>query len=94
MQAVSDEAVSKSLLKRGCGECITGLLESDNDGLAHRALVIAIDLVMSDGVEARNHLGENGIVAALTNLVKKKQNNPTLMELEKELAEVMANVVE
>ena len=56
-QAVSDEAVSKSLLKYGCGECITGLLESDNDGLAHRALVIAIDLVMSDGVEGKKSPG-------------------------------------
>ena len=59
-----------------------------------RTAHLSLLLVMSGGVEARNHLGENGIVAALTNLVKKKQNNPTLMELGKELAEVMANVVE
>lgn len=93
-QAVSDEGVCTALLKSGCGECITALLDSDNDGLVHRALVLAIDLVRNKGVDARNHLGEHGVVSALTNVVKNKQSNPTLIVLAKELAETMANVAE
>lgn len=92
--AASDEGVNGALLQCGCGESIASMIGSGVDGLIHRALVLAIELVTLGGLSASNHLGENGVVAALANMVKNKQDNPTLMELGKDLAETMSRVSE
>lgn len=70
------------------------MIGSSVDGLIHRALVLALELVNVGGLPASNHLGENGVVASLTNMVKNKQENPTLMELGKDLAEAMSRISE
>lgn len=93
-QAATDEGVVNALLKCSCGESVASMIDSGIDGLIHRALVLAVDLVRSGGIAARDHLGENGVVNSLTKMVQSKHDNPTLIELGKELAETMSSVVE
>ena len=90
--AVSDKDVCSALLHSGCGECIASLLDSNNGGLIHRALVFAIEFVSLGGLVARDHLGERGVVTALSTMLKNNKQNPQLMELGRSLAEAMNSV--
>ncbi|CAM9233984.1 unnamed protein product, partial [Ectocarpus fasciculatus] len=47
--AASDEGVNGALLQCGCGESIASMIGSGVDGLIHRALVLAIELVTLGG---------------------------------------------
>jgi hypothetical protein len=91
--AAGDNAVSEALLKDGCAIAIVSMMESQVEGLVHRALVLALEFVQCGGVPARDHLGEQGIVAVLSKLLNNSSSlAPNLKELCRNLAEAMIAV--
>lgn len=82
--AVADSEVAGAVLSEGCGKCISALVLSGEEGLAHRALVCASNLLESEQQQAaaRVQLTEGGDVKqAVRKAIALYKGNPTIAEL-------------
>jgi hypothetical protein len=79
--AVSDAEVAKAVLAEGCGKSVATLVQSGNEGLAHRALVCASNLLETEPQLAKEQLADGGVKEALRKAIAVYKRNPTIMEL-------------
>ena len=90
--AASDELVGEALLSQDCARTIKSLLESQQQELVHRALVLIIELLSLEKKPLlAKHMMESGVIPAIA--IVAKFNIPQLGELAMEAASLLSKII-
>jgi hypothetical protein len=82
--ACADVEVCNFMLKEDCARTIVRLLNSSNEELVHRALVIIMELVETGGNKLAIHMIEGNVIPAIA--IVSKMSNENLLNIAKNTA--------